>query len=158
MNTDYSKQLGMRPTTEVTLGGRTFLISHWKATHAFRTIPKVGRYFAIPFATVIGSIMQGGQNFSEALPTACLYLFEKMEENDIIDLFDLILNDVYLEGSEKVNIDLHFDGKLDELLQLIIKVLEVNYDCFFKKDGFANIQTLLQKMGMLNQLDKQEEE
>lgn len=155
---DYNALVGgMKRTTEVTINGTEYLITHWSPSKNFKNLPIIGKYFAVPVATVIGSIAQGGGNFSEALPTAFLYLFDKMEEEDITKLFTVILDGVYVNGGTQVNLDKHFDGKLDELIELLAEVLKLNYECFFKKDGFASLQKLLQKLGMVTQLDNQQE-
>lgn len=155
---NYAAVVGMRPTTKVKISDEEYIITHWSPTKNLKNLPIIGKYFAVPIATVIGSIAQGGGNFSEALPTAFLYLFDKMEQEDITKLFNLILEDVYIESTgEKANLDKHFDGKLYELLEVLGNVLKVNYDCFFRKDGFASLQNFLQRMGMVTQLENQQE-
>lgn len=141
-------------TTEVEFAQHKFLITHWSPTKVMINMPKIGRYFAVPLATVAGSLLTGGANFSDALPTAALYLFEQMEEDDIMKLFDLILSDTICDNiGGKIDIDEVFAEDVPALLQLVTKVLEVNYGCFFKKDGFASLQGLLEKMGMVQKVD-----
>ncbi len=139
-----------RPTTEVVIGEKEFTIEHWSPTKAMKNLPKVGKYFAVPLATVVGSLGSGGQNLSEALPTACVYLFDQMEEDDIMKFFNMALEDVYYNGSSKIDIDSVFANDISELFELVAAVLQANYGCFFKKAGFASLQNLLQKMGMVN--------
>lgn len=142
----------IRPTTEVQIGDREFTIEHWAPTKAMKNLPKVGKYFAVPLATIIGSIGTGGHNLSEALPTACVYLFDQMEEEDIMKFFNMVLEDVYLDGSNKIDIDNVFSRDVSELFELVAAVLKANYGCFFKKAGFASLQNLLQQMGMVNKI------
>lgn len=143
-----------RPTTEVDLAGHNFEITHWSPTKVMKNLPKIGRYVAVPMATIGGSMASGGQNLSEALPTAILYLFEQMEEDDLNKLFSLILEDVSVDGGgDKVNIDDVFQDNVFDLLKLVAKVLEVNYGCFFTKDGFAGLKELMGKLGMVHQVN-----
>lgn len=146
-----------RPTTEIDLAGHNFVITHWAPSKVMTNLPKIGRYIAVPFASVGGAIMSGGQNLSEALPTAILFLFEQMEQDDIVKLFNLILEDVIVDGVGKVDIDITFQDNILALIELVAKVLEINYGCFFTKDGFASLQGLLSKMGLVqkvNQMDQ----
>lgn len=146
-----------KPTTEIDLAGHNFEITHWSPTKVMKNLPKIGRYVAVPMATISGSMMSGGQNLSEALPTAILYLFEQMEEDDLIKLFNLILEDVIVDGVGKVDIDVLFQDKVLDMVKLVAKVLEVNYGCFFTKDGFADLKGLLGKMGLVHQVDQMDQ-
>lgn len=151
--------MNFKPITEIDLVGHNFVITHWSPTKVMKNLPKIGRYIAVPMATISGAIMSGGQNLSEAFPTAILYLFEQMEEDDIEKLFSIILDDVQVDGmAGKVDIDKLFQGHMVELIKLIAKVLEVNYGCFFTKDGFAGLQGLLAKMGMVHQVNQVDQE
>lgn len=142
------------PTTEIDLAGHNFIITHWSPMKVMKNLPKIGRYVAVPMASIGGAMMSGGQNLSEAIPTAILYLFEQMEQDDIEKLFDLILSDVSVDGmAGKVDIDTVFQGHMMDLIKLVTKVLEINYGCFFTKDGFADLQGLLGKVGMVHQVN-----
>lgn len=147
-----------RPTTEIDLAGHNFEITHWSPTKVMKNLPKIGRYVAVPMATISGSMMNGGSNLSEALPTAILYLFEQMETDDLEKLFNLILDDVIVDGVAKVDIDAVFQDKVFDLIKLVTKVLEVNYGCFFTKDGFADLKGLLGKMGMVHQVNTMDQD
>lgn len=145
-----------RPTTEITLSGTEFIITHWSPTKVMKNLPRIGRYIAVPMATVSGALMNGS-GLSEALPTAILYLFEQMEEDDIQKLFELILEDVMANGvAGKLDIDELFQDQMMDLIKLVAKVLEVNYGCFFKKDGFASLAGLVTQMGKVEQVSQVE--
>lgn len=146
-----------KPTTEIDLAGHNFLITHWSPTKVMKNLPKIGRYIAVPMASISGAILSGGQNLSEALPTAILYLFEQMETDDLEKLFTLILEDVIVDGTDKVDMDLIFQDKVLDLIKLVAKVLEVNYGCFFTKDGFADLKGLLEGMGLVHQVNQVEQ-
>ena len=98
--------------TELVIGDRTYVLAHWSPTKMYRNIPKIGRYFVIPASTVIGEIFKAQQegtevDLSEAIPTALMYLFQTMEDNDIMDFYKIIFEDVYLDN--KLIMD-DFDG------------------------------------------------
>ena len=147
-----------QPTTEIDLAGHNFIITHWSPSKVMKNLPTIGRYIAVPFATIGGSMMTGGHNLSDAIPTAILYLFEQMEQDDINKLFDLILEDVIVDSVGRVDVDLVFQGQTMALIKLVAKVLEVNYGCFFTKDGFADLQALFGKMGMVHKVNQMDQE
>lgn len=153
--------INFKPTTEIDVAGHNFTITHWSPTKVMKNLPKIGRYIAVPLASISGAIMSGGAGLTDALPTAILYLFEQFEQDDIEKLFELILEDVIMDNmAGKVDIDAVFQDKILDLITLVSKVLEVNYGCFFTKSGFEGLKGLMGKMGMVTQVDKmgQEEE
>ena len=143
-----------RPTTEIDLAGHNFVIEHWKPTKVMKNLPKIGRYVAVPMASIGGAMMNGGNGLHEALPTAILYLFDQMEQEDLDKLVNLILDGVIVDSVGKVDVDIIFQDKMLDLVKLLAKVLEINYGCFFSKDGFANLKDLLGGMGMAQQVDQ----
>lgn len=150
--------MNIRKTTSIILSDREFLITHWSPTKVMTNLPKIGRYFAVPLSTVAGSLMTGGQNLAEVLPAAVIYLFEQMEADDINKLFDLILADTTIGGvDKKIDIDETFQDNVMDLITLTTKVLEVNYGCFFEKGGFASLQGLMSKLGMVHQVNQMDE-
>lgn len=135
--------------TELVIGDRTYVLAHWSPTKMYRNIPKIGRYFAIPASTVIGEIFKAQQegtevDLSEAIPTALMYLFQTMEDNDIMDFYKIIFEDVYLDN--KLIMD-DFDGIFAENpfdpIDLIVEVLRINYVVpFSQKKGLSSLTNL----------------
>lgn len=135
--------------TELVIGDRTYVLAHWSPTKMYRNIPKVGRYFAIPASTVIGTIFNAQQegleaDLSEAIPTALMYLFHTMEDNDIMDFYKIIFEDVYLDN--KLIMD-DFDGIFADNpfdpIDLIVEVLRINYVVpFSQKKGLSSLTNL----------------
>lgn len=148
---------GLGKTTYINIGEHEFTINHWSPTRVMKNMPKIGRYFAVPMATIAGSVMSGGATFSDALPTAFLYLFEQMEEDDIMKLIDLIIDGVEVDSvAGKIIVDEVFEDNVMGLLQLVTKVLEVNYGCFFEKNSFVDLRSLMAKFGMVQQITELE--
>ena len=135
--------------TELVIGDRTYVLAHWSPTKMYRNIPKIGRYFVIPASTVIGEIFKAQQegtevDLSEAIPTALMYLFQTMEDNDIIDFYKIIFEDVYLDN--KLIMD-DFDGIFADNpfdpIDLIVEVLRINYVVpFSQKKGLSSLTNL----------------
>ena len=137
------------PKTELVIGERTYVLAHWSPTKMYRNIPKIGRYFVIPASTVIGEIFKAQQegtevDLSEAIPTALMYLFQTMEDNDIMDFYKIIFEDVYLDN--KLIMD-DFDGIFADNpfdpIDLIVEVLRINYVVpFSQKKGLSSLTNL----------------
>ena len=135
--------------TEVVIGDRTYVLAHWSPTKMYRNIPKIGRYFVIPASTVIGEIFKAQQegtevDLSEAIPTALMYLIQTMEDNDIMDFYKIIFEDVYLDN--KLIMD-DFDGIFADNpfdpIDLIVEVLRINYVVpFSQKKGLSSLTNL----------------
>ncbi len=54
--------MNIRPTTEIDLAGHNFVITHW-SPQGYENLPKIGRYVAVPMATISGSMMTGARIF-----------------------------------------------------------------------------------------------
>ena len=137
------------PKTELVIGERTYVLVHWSPTKMYRNIPKVGRYFAIPASTVIGTIFNAQQegleaDLSEAIPTALMYLFQTMEDNDIMDFYKIMFDDVYLEGHNVMeDFDKTFENNEFDPIDLLVEVLRINYVVpFSQKKGLSSLTNL----------------
>lgn len=114
-------------------------------------MPKIGKYFVVPLSIVMSS--GDAENLSDTIPTAVVYLFNEMEENDIMDLFQIILEDTHLQGqSVAPKIDEIFMEDPQELLELVAKVLEVNYKSFFQKKGFESLLKMVSPIAQAQDL------
>jgi hypothetical protein len=102
--------------------------------------------------TIAGSIAQGGENFQDALPTAILYICDRLDDGGD-EVINLLLNGIEVDGMAGViDIDVVFEDNIMDLFTILQKVIEVNYGCFFGKSGFANLQGLLAKFGMVQEV------
>ena len=135
--------------TELVIGDRTYVLAHWSPTKMYRNIPKIGRYFAIPASTIIGTIFNSQQDgveadLSEAIPTALMYLFQTMEDNDIMDFYKIMFDDVYLNDKQVMT---DFDGIFADNpydpIDLLVEVLRINYVVpFSQKKGLSSLTNL----------------
>jgi hypothetical protein len=112
---------------------------------AAKNLPKIGKAFAVPISFLIA----GGENIQSAIPTAMMMLFEQLEEQDITELFSLILSDIWCKSTDKaLDIDADLEN-IDELLQLTANVLKQHYGALINGKGFTN---LFQVMVPLHQM------
>ena len=135
--------------TELVIGDRTYVLAHWSPTKMYRNIPKIGRYFVIPASTVIGEIFNAQQegtevDLSEAIPTALMYLFQTMEDNDIMDFYKIMFDDVYLDGNNVMeDFDKTFENNEFDPIDLLVEVLRINYVVpFSQKKGLSSLTNL----------------
>lgn len=134
-----------KPTksTDVVIEDKVYTIAHWNVTKTYRNIPKIGRYFVVPASTIIGEMLNTPQgqapDFTEAIPTCLLYLFNTMETEDIIEFFRLCLEDVTLDGkSVTEDFDDTFEDQISDVLALIAEVIRINYVVPFSRQGASS--------------------
>lgn len=125
-----------------------FRIIHWSPTKTFSRISKIGKYFAVPVSMMIDS-KPGEVSFSEALPAALLQLFNTMEEDDLLSFIALLLDEVYYNNESVLqNFDSIFMGKNEAIIQVIAKVVEINYSPFFKTGFGKLISSIIPVLGL----------
>jgi hypothetical protein len=127
------------------VGGKAYISMSWSPMKAAKNLPKIGKAFAVPISFLIA----GGENIQSAIPTAMMMLFEQLEEQDITELFSLILADIWCKSTDKaLDIDADLEN-IDELLQLTANVLKQHYGALINGKGFTN---LFQVMVPLHQM------
>lgn len=145
----------IKKSTEITLcGGKRFTIYHWSPTQVIRNMPKIGRLVAVPMGTMAGSALANGENMSDAVPTAILYILDQLEDGGE-EIIQILLDGVEVDNmAGPIDIDEVFDGYVEDMITLLGKVVEVNYGCFFGKSGFGTIDTFLKRMGLARAVDQ----
>lgn len=117
------------------VGGKAYISMSWSPLKAAKHLPKIGKAFAVP----ISFLMSNGENVSSAIPQALFMLFEQLEEQDITELFNIILQDVWCKTTDKaLNIETDLTD-LDELLQLAALVLKQHYGSLVSGKGFSGL-------------------
>lgn len=125
-----------------------FRIIHWSPTKTFARISKIGKYFAVPIAMMIDS-KPGDANFSEALPAALLQLFNTMDEDNLLEFISMLMDEVYFENKSVLeNFDSLFMGRNEVIIQLMAKVVEINYSPFFKTGFGKLISSIIPVVGL----------
>jgi hypothetical protein len=121
------------------VGGKAYISASWSPMKAAKNLPKIGKAFAVPISFLIA----GGENIQSAIPQAMFMLFEQLEEQDITELFSLILQDVWSKSSDKaLNIETDLEN-IDELLQLTSLVLKQHYGCLIEGKGFSQLFSMM---------------
>lgn len=144
----------MKKTTEIVLcGNKRFTIYHWSPSKVINNMSKIGRLIAVPMGTIAGSYLTGAETMHEAMPTAILYVLDRLDDGGV-EVIDILLEGVEVNGmGEKIDIDLVFEDHVTDLFILLQKVIEINYGCFFGESGFGALVGLLKKMGMVQAVD-----
>jgi len=130
-----------------------FVFEKWSPSKLYANMPIIGKMLAVPISMVmsagLGSMINKEQEFnsealSEAIPSALMFLFTKMEEDNVMDLFKMILTGVYMDRVHDVSTELDkiFEDDAPAILELVAEVLKQNFAPFMKK-GFANLMKVL---------------
>lgn len=136
-------------TIETAEGKINFIQNKWSPMKCFSHLPKIGKAFAVPM-----SMMASGteENFGEVLPTALFMLFEQMEEQDIWELFTLIVQDVFAEnGTRPINLNEDCGDDLGAVLTVVAEALQGNYGSLFTGNGLSNLMGTMTGMGQVAQ-------
>ena len=67
-----------------------------------------------------------------------------LHKPDMMNLVQQMLNNVTCDG-ERINLDTHFQGKVHEMMELIIFAMEVNFKGFFTQNDM--FQSLMKGLG-----------
>ena len=127
---------------ELEIGGekKSFTSNAWSPMKCFSHLPKIGKAFAVP----LSMLMSGDEdNFGEILPQVLFMLFEQMEEENVWELFQLIVEDVHFDATRKIDLDNDLDCDLGAIVGLIGEVLQQNYGSLFSGNGLRSLMTSL---------------
>lgn len=125
---------------------RKFISNGWSPLKAAKNLPPIGKAFATPISFLFGA---NEDTLQQAIPQALYMLFEQMEESDVEQLFSMILQDVYVNPQDKVDLNRDFYN-IDEMLTLMALVLKQHYGCLIEGKGFTNLFRILVPMGQLS--------
>lgn len=140
MTTTANKQI------KILVNNTVLLSNKWGVFKAAQNLPRIGKTFAVPVSFIFSAMEE--TNLREAIPQAIFMLFEQLEEQDIKELLEIILDDVYANnGQRKVDIEADFLD-LDDLITTCAKVLEQQYGGLLKGKG---LKALFQQMVPLTQ-------
>lgn len=150
-------------------GKKMFTINHWGPDRFWANMPIIGKFIITPISILLGTAlgdMKGASmqdvekvassvNLSESLPMAIITLFETMQEEDINKFFSILFSTTYTNNGsvcvgQKVNEVFGREPYL--MVELAVKVLEVNYGPFFKRKGLFGLLKTALPMGHLKQL------
>jgi len=128
---------------------REFIFDKWSPSKVYKMMPILGKVLAVPLSMVMSAglgSMLSKQDFDsdalgEAIPSALMFLFTKMEEDDIMDLFKLITEGVYMDRVHdvSVNLDKIFEDDAPAIMELVAEVLKQNFAPFIKKNTFTKL-------------------
>lgn len=142
----------MKLTSSITIGAHTYQTTQYTPTKALKILTLLGKVIGGPLGQVAASGGKGlldlklndggGQMIAKAVES----MFQNLDEGKIDQYVKDILADTTFSGSQRVVdvFDTHFQGRLDELFQLLKWILGVNFGDFFKgliaKGAAANAQ------------------
>ena len=132
----------MKHRFPVVIGENTYEIQHFMPKKAISILT---RLLNILGGGVVG--LDGGidKDVLSALPKVIGELFARMDETKVNKLIDDMMSDVFL-GIQPVQWEIQFQGKLEDLFELLSHVMRVQYSGFLDKLAakFKNAAALLQ--------------
>lgn len=150
---------GTKKTTDFVVADKEFTIVHWNPTKVHQNIPRIGRYFITPLSMLMTGVKDdetGDVNIVDAIPTALSYLFTILEEDDIMDLYKLVLETVYY-GTEPVmnKFDTVFESDPFGVFDLVAEVLRINVIIpFTQRNGSLSLKNLTNNLMPLVEVAK----
>lgn len=128
----------MQATQEKVIGGRTVAITQLPARRALKTLHRILKAIAPAAAQAVGAGATLGELKDIAgakiggLGNAVETLFDRLSEQEFDDLVAVLLSSATLDGRPLMpQLDLAFQGRVLELLQVVKFAIEVNYADFF---------------------------
>lgn len=150
---------GTKKTTDFVVADKEFTIVHWSPTKVHQNIPRIGRYFITPLSMLMTGVKDdetGDISVVDAIPTALSYLFTILEEDDIMDLYKLVLETVYY-GTEPVmnKFDIVFESDPFGVFDLVAEVLRINVIIpFTQRNGLSSLKNLTSNLMPLVEVAK----
>ncbi len=150
--------------TEINVGDLKFIHVHWSPTQCQKKLPKIGKFFIAPMSMVMSgeSTEDKRLDLSSSLPAALTYLFNILEEDDIMDLYNHILDTTYYQDKEKgdlypvmENFDVAFANNVFGVFNVVSEVLRLNVvDPFIQTNGSQSLLNLAGNVMPLTELAK----
>lgn len=134
-----TQNFNSRKSEDFQVGGKVYKSLSWSPLTAAKKLPKIGQVFAVP----ISFLFSNAEDPASAIPQALMMLFSQLEEQDVSELFNIILTDVWCKTTDKpINIETDLDN-LDELLQLGAMVLTQHYGALISGNGMRQLFKVL---------------
>ena len=150
---------GTKKTTDFVVADKEFTIVHWSPTKVHQNIPRIGRYFITPLSMLIGGAVGEDPesfNLADAIPTALSYLFTILEEDDIMNLYDLVLETVHYNDKPVMGqFDEVFSDDPFAVFDLVAEVLRLNVIIpFTQRNGLSSLKNLTSNLMPLVEVAK----
>ena len=154
----------VQPKTEIVVGNTTFVHVHWSPTQCQKKLPKIGKFFIAPMSMVMSGEQTEDKrlDLASSLPAALTYLFNILEEDDIMDLYRHILDTTYYVDKEDNglylimdNFDAAFADNVFGVFNVVSEVLRLNVvDPFIRSNGSQSLLNLAGNVMPLTELAK----
>lgn len=115
---------------------KDLMIMPWGVFKAMKRFPQVGRVIAQPLSI----LMSEGEDWQGTIPLALAMLFDELEENDAVEFFKMICEDVYYQNSA-VELEEFCGSDLSALFQIAAESIMMNYGSLYQGKGLASLWT-----------------
>ena len=115
------------------IGDRTYCITLFAPTRALKLLARLTRLLGEPMAVMAAA--DQGTKALELLPKATRALMERLgDEDEVVGLVKDLLNCVSRDR-KPITFDLEFQGRLGDMMKLLSKVVEVQFQDFYTALG-----------------------
>ena len=124
----------MLELAEKSVDGIKYEFQQFGAKESLKTLMRLSKILGKPIALALGSLGEK-VDFSnvkgDLLADAAQALTERLDQDEVLNLIQLLTADKVLCEGKKVSFDLHYQGRLDHLFKVLGAALEVQYGNFF---------------------------
>jgi hypothetical protein len=145
---DIANVFNKAKENEVVIKDRVYTINKFGVMETLAMIPVLGKSVIVPASHAFKDMI-GEEKSLEGLPAALYDIFENMETGRFTLLLEILLDKTTLKG-KPVSISEDFED-LGEVLNVCIKVLQLNFAPFLGSLGLAGMDHWLQKISTLPQ-------
>ena len=122
---------------EIKVGERTYNIKKFGIRATINLVPILGSSLAVPLSSLFKDGIEEGEMGISGLTEALMLLFGEMGDGKFYDLLEIILSETYY-NEKVVDIEEDFDD-LAEVLEVCVRVFEVNFSVFMKHPALSKM-------------------
>lgn len=138
----------MQYQTEVTIesGGeeRVYTVSHFPTSRAAKNLARLAKLLGVPFATMMKAETN---DINDVIPEAVGVLIDRLDEDDVLALIKDLTKAATYQGQpiSEAAFETHFQGRLAELVKLLVEIVKWNYADFLAVLASAGRKALAAK-------------
>lgn len=124
---------GIEYNKSFAIGGETYTITLFSPTRAVKLATKLSKLVLEPLSVMAGA--SGNKNnpdqnkVVELLPQAIRSLTQRLDEDEVLDLIRELMTSVS-KNKKQIQFDLEFTGRLGDMVKLVYKIIEVQFEDF----------------------------
>lgn len=123
----------------VDIGDRQYCITLFAPTRALKLLTRLTKLLGEPMAVMSAAEGGGPEKVFELLPKATKALMERLGDEEAVVKLVKDLLECATRDRKQITFDTEFQGRLGDMMKLLSKVVEIQFQDFFKALG-ENLQ------------------